>query len=65
VFAYHVQDPERYGVVEFDAVSAGLKLHDFSRSDHAGLLRPYSSIASSFDDLLQAGRLDCSGSVVD
>jgi hypothetical protein len=28
-------------------VSAGLKLHDFSRSGHAGLLRPCSSIASS------------------
>jgi len=28
-------------------VSAGLKLHDFSRSGHAGLLRPSSSIALS------------------
>ena len=46
-------------------VSAGLKLHDFSRSGHTGLLRTCSSIASSLNDLLQVGRLDCSGSVVD
>ena len=46
-------------------VSAGLKLHDFSRSGHAELLRPCSSIASSSSDLLQVRRLDCIGSVVD
>jgi hypothetical protein len=46
-------------------VSAGLKLLDFSRSGHAGLLRPFSSIASSSNDLLRVDLLDCGASAVD
>jgi hypothetical protein len=41
LFVLHVEKPWPELIV-----SAGLKLHDFSRSGHAGLLRPSSSIAS-------------------
>ena len=43
-------------------VSAGVKLHDFSRSGHAVLLRPCSSIASISDGLLRVSLLNCCGS---
>ena len=62
------RDAQRYGYCKRLAlvvVSAGPKLHDFSRCGHAGLLRPCSSTASSFNDLLQVGRLDRRVSVVD
>ena len=55
VFAYHVSDPERYGVVSFDSSGRAVSLEDWRNAVEGNMLTPLALIKATVYGMMDRG----------